>query len=150
MKYKALEILKDEYLAEDAVHEAFIKLTHYLDGVEEIKSHKTKSFLVVIVISVSYDMYDKINRHPTCDIDKAENLFTYSEEIFENIEMEELCLKIKSLPEIYRNILNLKVYYEMRDKEISDILGISCSAVRKRLQRARNALAKLIVEGEEI
>lgn len=29
MKYKALEILKDEYLAEDAVHEAFIKLSLY-------------------------------------------------------------------------------------------------------------------------
>ncbi|MBO5020416.1 MAG: hypothetical protein J6D52_07110 [Clostridia bacterium] len=51
-----------------------------------------------------------------------------------------------SLPDIHRDILQLKVYYEDSDKKIADLLGISHQAVRKRLQRARNALGKLLKE----
>ena len=54
--------------------------------------------------------------------------------------------KIMLLPDIHRDILNLKIYYEYPDKEIADLLGISHQAVRKRLQRARMALEKLLKE----
>lgn len=53
MKYIAFNILGDNGLAEDAVHEAFIKLTRHLDGIGEIKSLKTKAFIVIISILLS-------------------------------------------------------------------------------------------------
>ena len=47
MKYIAFGILHDEYLAEDAVHDTFLKLTKYLDNIEDTRSSKTKSFIVI-------------------------------------------------------------------------------------------------------
>ena len=61
MKYVAFNILEDNGLAEDAVHEAFIKLTRHLDGIDEIKSHKTKAFIVIIIRCVALDMHVNIN-----------------------------------------------------------------------------------------
>jgi len=52
------------------------------------------------------------------------------------------------MSDTYRDIIWLKVYYDLSDKQIADILGISHSAARKRLQRARNTLLKMIKEAE--
>ena len=142
MKYVALGILKDDYIAEDAVHNAFIKLTRHLNGIEEIESHKTKSFMVIIIRSVSLNMLEKEKK--SAPVDNIETISFLNDKTFEKIEALELCEMIKSLPDIHRDILELKVYYDMSDKEISDILNISNSAVRKRLQRARNALLNLM------
>jgi RNA polymerase sigma-70 factor (ECF subfamily) len=52
--------------------------------------------------------------------------------------------KIAVLPDIYRDIMVLKYLHELNDKEIASTLGISEAAARKRLQRARERLKKLI------
>lgn len=140
MKYIAFNILGDNGLAEDAVHEAFIKLTRHLDGIGEIKSLKTKAFIVIIIRCVALDMLDKKKRNKIYSFDDIGNKAITEDTMIESIELKELCSLIKALPAIHRDIIELKVYYELSDKEISDILGISRQAVRKRLQRARNAL----------
>ena len=138
MKYIAFEILDNNELAEDAVHEAFIKLTRHLKGIEEIKCHKTKAFIVIVIRSVCFDMLEKEKHYKHSSL--TDITISVPDGVLENLELEEICLIIKSLPDILRDIIELKVYYEKSDKEIADILGISHSAVRKRLQRARNAL----------
>lgn len=55
----AREILKDDQLAEDAVHEAFIKLTKYVKKINEIKCNKTKRFIVIVVESAAKDIWRK-------------------------------------------------------------------------------------------
>lgn len=73
MKYIALGILNDEYTAEDAVHNAFIKLTRHLKGIEEIKNHKTKSFIVIIIKSVSLDMLKKEKKNKPAEMHLYDN-----------------------------------------------------------------------------
>lgn len=51
-----------------------------------------------------------------------------------------------ALPEIYRDVLLLKVEYEYTDREIAKILGIKTDTVSKRLERARRQLEKLLGE----
>jgi len=149
MKYIANGILKDEYLAEDAVHEAFLKLTRYLNKIDDIKCPRTKTFIVIIIRSVSLDILKKEKRIKTTDIEEISNIPAVTNDFLENIEVEELVSKIKSLPDTYRDILELKAYYNLSDKEIADILKISLSAARKRLQRARAALKEILKGGEE-
>ena len=146
MKRIALDILKDEDNADDAVHEAFIKLTRHLKGIDEIQCHKTKSFIVIIIRSVSLDMLDKEKRNKIYHFNDIGEVADKTDNIFENIELEELVSLLEKLPEIYRDIIELKIYYELSDKEIADILGISHQAERKRLQRAREAFEKLLTE----
>lgn len=58
MFYTAKSILNDDFSAEDAVHKAFEKLFNYLDKIEDISSHKTKGFLVIVVRNIAIDLYN--------------------------------------------------------------------------------------------
>ena len=43
MKYIAMQILGDEYLAEDAVHNAFLKTISHLEKIHKIACQETKN-----------------------------------------------------------------------------------------------------------
>ncbi|MFR5859533.1 MAG: RNA polymerase sigma factor [Clostridia bacterium] len=49
MHWTAEGILHDEYLAEDAVHEAFLRIIQNFHQIREIPCPKTRSFVVIIV-----------------------------------------------------------------------------------------------------
>lgn len=149
MKYVAFDILKDEQLAEDAVHNAFIKLIKYLDKIDENNCHKTKAFIVIVIESVSKDMYRKRKR--TLEISYSDNVsYRISDDFtLTAFEAEYIASKIEMLPEIYRNVLVLKYLQELDDKEIADILSIKQATVRKRLERAKIMLAELLEKDGE-
>ena len=48
MYYVANRILKDSYAAEDAVHQAFLRIINHLEKIDESDCRKTKAFLVVV------------------------------------------------------------------------------------------------------
>lgn len=146
MKYFALSILKDDGLAEDAVHDAFVKLIKYLNGIEDIYSAKTKAFIITVIKSVAINNLKKEKKHYVINLDEQEELFVDKHDILENITAQELLSKINSLPDIYIDILELKIYHGLSDKQISDILGISYNAAKKRIERARKYLLKKLDE----
>ena len=47
MHWRAKQILNDDMLAEDAVHEAFIKIIRHMNKISEVKCNKTKCFVVI-------------------------------------------------------------------------------------------------------
>ena len=137
MKYIALEILKDEQTAEDAVHNAFIKTINYLDKIDEINCYKTQSLIVIIIKSVSKDMYRKKKRENTVFLED-----TYSEPVSDDFSLQAFSLenvvaKINELPEIYRDVMVLKYLEDFDNREIAKLLEIKESLVRKRLERAK-------------
>lgn len=138
MKYIALNILSDEQLSEDAVHNAFLKIINHLDKFSSIDCQETKNLIVIIVRSVSIDMYRKRNKEfdKTDIIDKELS----TETDFSAVQTEDIIKEIEALPEIYKDILLLKIEYDYTDKEIAKILGIKADTVSKRLERARNRL----------
>lgn len=149
LKYIAVDMLQDEFLAEDAVHEAFIKLTRHIKGIDENDRHKTKAFIVIIIKSVCKDMLRKdSNKATIVSLEEMDMGYT-SENSFDNIELQEVYSVIESLPDTYREIIELKLYYNLSDKEISDIVGINNATVRKRIQRAREILRKKLVKRGE-
>ena len=142
--------IKDPYAAEDAVHEAFIKLTRYLHAVDETNCHKTRRFLVLITESVVMDMLRKEMRCPTDSYDEWEAVLSCREDVLDKIAVRELMDLIARLPEIYRTALELRAYHGLNEKQIADIVGISYAAARKRLERARALLAQKLNEREEV
>lgn len=146
IKYKAFKILRDDGLAEDAVHEAFLKIIRHLDGIEEISGHKTKMFIVLIAKHSALDIQRKEKRAQAYNFDDYECSYGVENDIMEKMAIKEIFSIINSLPEIHRDVLLLKVYHDLPDKDIADILGISNQAARKRVQRARDALKKLLAE----
>lgn len=141
----AKEILKNKQLAEDATQEAFIKIAKVVNKIDEIYSHKTKNFTVIITRNVCFDLLDKEKRHMgLVNIDDIETSETVEYFDLETLEFQSIVEVIKTLSDEYRDIIQLKYYYDFNEKEIADILGISHAAARKRLERARNKLAKLL------
>lgn len=150
MKHIATEMLHDEFLAEDAVHEAFIKLTRHIKGVDESDSHKTKAFIVIIIKSVCLDMLRKDKQDKSFGLEEIDRMGYVDDDSFKKIEVEDVYSVISSLSDTYREIIELKVVHDLSDKEIADVLSISNAAVRKRLQRAREILKnKLAKRGED-
>ena len=68
-----------------------------------------------------------------------------SEEIADKdkgLKLEKLSLLVKKLQKNYKSVIILFYYDSLSIKEIKDILNISESAVKKRLERARDVLRK--------
>ncbi len=150
-KYKGLmlscaySILKDESLSEDAVHNAFLRILSNLSKIDEVDSPRTRGFVLVITENVSKTMYNSLNRVKVIELD--ENIpydVTVEQKTEQNLTAEFIAEKIALLPENYRSVLTLRYFNGLDDKEIASVLGISHSLARKRLERARKALGKLL------
>ena len=148
MKHIALDILKDEVLAEDAVHDAFIKLIKYLDRLDDVYSERTESYIIKVVSSVAINSFNKEKKLRDLRTDEDFVLKADDKDILDNINVENLLQTIKSLPDIYRDVLELKIYQELSDKEIAHILNIKLSTAKKRLERARKYLKVILGEEE--
>ena len=144
MTYIAFDILKDEKLAEDAVHNAFIKISNNLKKINEISCHKKKSFIVVVIENVAKDMYRKRKREKEIPFEENIDIKVSDDFSLNSFGIETIVSKIESLPDIYRNILVLKYLQELNNKEIAKLLNIKESTVRKRLERAKDMLAELL------
>lgn len=144
MMYVALKILNNRDLSEDAVHDAFLKIIYHLDEIEEISCHKTKAYIVIVIRCTALDILKKEKKYEAFNFDEAEEYQISDSNITDNLTFDEIIEKVKQLPKIYYDVLALKIYQELSDKEIAVILNISHSAVRKRLQRARAILGKTL------
>ena len=56
MFYTANSILRDPQLAEDAVHQAFLRILDHMQNIGEVECPQTKSFVVIIVRNISINL----------------------------------------------------------------------------------------------
>lgn len=140
----AYNILNDHFLAEDAVHEAFIKVAHNIKQIRNVESAATKRYLMIITRNTAIDMYrsrKKQIKHEICfdELNDGYLPFAYIETDIENETLDIL----KNLPVKYRDVFLLKYSYHMSYAEISKLMSIPEGTVRQRIARG-----KLIVKEE--
>ena len=143
----AYSILHDSYLAEDAVHDAFLKVIKYISDISDVKCNKTKALIVTIIKSTAIDIYRQRSRQTPVEDFLSEIIDTKElplDLIIAEENYEELLSKLKNLKKEYLEIILLKYYYDLSGNEISGILCITDSAVRQRLSRARCEIKKII------
>lgn len=101
-----------------------------------------KYWLIRVTINESIDLLRKKSKIVLLDKDIV-NQISFKEEADDKIiNLQELSEKVKKLPEKYRVVIILHYYDSLPVKEIAEILKISESAIKKRLERARNMLRK--------
>ncbi len=142
MMYTADRILNDHQLAEDAVHDAFIRIARNLNKVETVDSPQTKAFVVIIVRNVALSTAKLRNKTFILDDENTISAIADStnDKDFNNMNYSNIVKAIKELPDTYKDALYLNVVEEYSVKEISEMLEISSEAVKKRLQRGRKML----------
>lgn len=145
MYVSAKEILKDDALAEDAVHEAFIKLTKYMKKINDVECNKTLRFVVIVVECAAKDIYrrEKRFRHVPWEEAEKEYRFPVREFTEELTDVERAILK---LPLTYRQIFQMKYVGGYPNREIAKVLGIREGTLRQRISRGKEILSTLLEE----
>lgn len=150
MFYIANEILKDIHESQDVVQNSILKLVNYADRIECVNCNKTKHLIVTITRNTAIDNYRRKKNYSVIPSEDFDDLVkqddnTLDELVIKLSEAKELAEKLALLKIEYADILTLKYYNELNDKEIAEILNISHENVRVRLNRAKDALKKLML-----
>lgn len=149
MMKTALDVLHDPYLAEDAVHNAFVSLAYNIDKVDESEDIPTKLYLVACARNAAIDLYRKrssqVKKETLLDETvERDGYATYIESDLENGILEIL----KNLPLKYRDVFMLKYVNHMENREIAKACGILEGTVRQRIARGKVIIEQKIKEME--
>ena len=146
MYITACRILNDPYLAEDAVHEAFVAISKNLDKIGDTDSIQTASHVIKAAKSRALNMVrQKVCEMPTLISDEdAKEDETALDNICEKENYSYIVSAILSLDEKYRDVLSLYYLNELTVSEISHLLSRKENTVKQQLARGRRKLIYII------
>ena len=143
----AIRYTVDQASAKDLVQETFLTFFKKINQFDE-KKGTLGAWISRILINQSFKDYRKNQKM----IFAGEEVFTeeVSNEpsIIEELEAEDILNLLKKLPEGCRIIFNLKVIEGYSHNEIGEMLGITASASRSQLTRAKKLLRRLIEKNQ--
>ncbi len=142
----SLRILNDEMEAEDVMQEAFLKAFSKIDTYKGEVSFGAWLKKIVVNRSLDYLKRRKVQFEEVNE--RTGQIADYQMEPKE-IDVQVLKRAIQNLSDGYRVVLSLYLVEGYDHEEISQILGISNSASRTQLLRAKNKLRELL-KGKEI
>ena len=153
MFWTARDVLNDEYLAEDAVQEAFVKLIRHVDQIGDLNSAETRRYVNLAARNVAIDRY----RQRTAGAEKE--LFADDVEYLPDLEAAP-CLEesegnrvldiLNALPDTYREVYQLKYIENLENWEIAERLNMREGTVRQKLSRGKVLIEKAIRELERM
>ena len=135
-----LKLTGDRPLAEDATHDAFLKMYHNVGTLTDTSVFR--SWLFTIASNEVFKMLRKHHRNGTADADSVwtdETPLTLAQ-TNETKEIVTTC--IDSLKVEYREVLLLREYEQHTYAEIAAITGNTESSVKSRLFKTRKALVE--------
>ena len=141
MYHVAYQILRNREDSEDAVQQAFFSIIKIIDKIKGSECPETKSLVVIITERKAIDILRTSHR---------DQLLPLNEEILGvSVPLpgdNGLADALAALPARYREILLLRFDNGYSARELSSLLGISESGIRKLIGRARAALKKELEE----
>lgn len=154
--YYAREILHDDALAEDALHDAFLSLARNMDKIGEIDCNKSFNYFVTIVKNTSISALRRQRRTQMVEIDDEQSLFQLEDrgagpeqQLLAKVGYEELLQAIRTLKPSYQAPLLLKYANGYTEAEIAKALGMTVSNVSVRIHRAKQKLIPLLREQQK-
>lgn len=132
MLYKiAMVYLGNKQDAEEAIQETFIKLIHK-SPVFNDQEHK-KAWMIRVITNHCKNMQGSLWRKRVVSMKDMDEFFELSSD-------RALMDMVLNLPFKYKSVVHLFYYEDYSVRQIADILQISESAVKMRLQRGRQLL----------
>lgn len=142
----AYYITNDTGLAEDAVHEVFLKIKHKIEQLED--PSKLEAWLCRMAVNTARDIIRHCSRNTlymeTRSIYSDKQLLSPETILLVEEDKQVVKQKINYLQPEFRQILYLKYYREMSCAEISKALGLPVGTVKSRLFHARQKIRELI------
>jgi len=137
MLQRALGVLGDHALAEDAVQEAFIRISRHIGRFEKMKSEECRYLCLTIVKNAALNMLR--------DRGITSELMDTQHAIIGDIALGlDISNAIDALEEGHRQVVILRLRYGFDTFETARMLGIKSGTVRSRLNRARKILKEAL------
>ena len=142
-------------LAEDATHDAFLRIMNHLDKIIDPKSDRTRCFVVLIVRNIALDYYRKAEWHCVSSYDANDFTLTGDcgnpeERALQNESLENLEKAIADLHPTYTMVLTLKYLFDCTNTEIAEMMNITNNKVSLLLCRARKQLKIRCSQEDEV
>lgn len=140
-KFKNADFQNCHLNAEDAVQNAFVKITKYIKNIDITNKKRLKAYVLTIV---SNEVYTIMNSHEIYDsIDEMENELS-DDEFIENLHINEkyenAVKTIKQMDDKYSMTLFFRFCQNMSVDEIAEFMGLSKKTVYTRLERGKRLL----------
>ena len=151
-----LFMVKDSYLAEDLIQEIFIKIIDNLKQRKYNEEGKFSAWIMRIAHNLCIDYFRGKKKMPMTRGNDDWDPFDFissgeknSEEATVNKQVLSDAKKLLShLPDEQKEIVMMRLYYDMSFKEISDTLNISINTALGRMRYALINLRKLIEKNQ--
>jgi RNA polymerase sigma-70 factor (ECF subfamily) len=142
-----LRYAKDKDEAKDILHEGFMKVFTNLKNFNGTGSLEGWIRRIMVNTSIDHLRKNKQNYLIVSTVyanEKASGLKdeTEDEDIFANIDKEEILKAVQALTPAYRTVFNLYVIEELTHKEIAELLEISEGTSKSNLSKAKFNLKK--------
>ena len=137
----AMKILENNALAEEAVSDAFLSIAKNFQIVNNLNAHKKNKY-IIITIRNSANMILRKEKNALDALPLEEDNVSDDDITAFDIGLIKECMK--KLNQTDKEIIYLRYTLGLSHKQIADTLGISQSASRKRLQKAKQTLRKLL------
>ena len=132
-------ILHNEQEAEDAVHDAFVRLAENRHRLHIRSEEESRALLTAIARNAAID---RLRRRDHRSEPLPEQLTDPTDRPAETAEAHDLLADLRRLPPLYRDVLMLVCVQGYSRRETASLLGIPEATVRKRLSRGRELLQK--------
>ena len=140
MSWLCYRYVKDKNIADDIVHEGFIKVFKSLNSYEGKGS--LEGWIKRIMVNCCLDYLRKTQRRPDpLPLSEINEQF-YDEEILAGLQADYILEKIQDLPHLQRTVFNLNIIEGYPHKDIAKMLNIKASTSRAYLTEARQMLRK--------
>lgn len=149
-------IVKDRYVAEDLMQEAYIKAIDVMKSGRYNEEGKFLPWILRIAHNMAIDYFRKEKRYPTIvleDGSKLFNSFQFAEDSIEDIQLKadqvaNVRELIKKLPDEQREVLIMRHYEDLSFQEIADQTGVSINTALGRMRYALINLRKMLTKQE--
>jgi RNA polymerase sigma-70 factor (ECF subfamily) len=147
----ARRITQNKALAEDAVHNAFMKMIRHKEKYFSDLGKRTATTIVIMVKSESLDILKLEKRHVHSDLDDVEPIIADNKsDIFGIVAKKEAVIRIKryvsTLDDLNKTVFEMKFVEDISDGEIADSVGLTKNAVALRVHKLRNEIKKILRE----
>lgn len=150
MFFKAEQILRDAYEAEDAVQDAFIGIARNMKTVSTIKEQKDLYYYVMRAAENAAHNRTRQTKHYTTAIPLQDTTFvsdrSFWDKVCTQMDYERLVHLIFQLPPIYREVLYYHFVMEFSIPEAARGLDIKLSTAKQRLVRGKKLLMQKMEE----
>lgn len=145
---KAMSVLHNTALAEEAVQESFLKIAKNISKISDPNCSKTAAFIVIIVRNTALDMLKSEHINDTEPLDEA--IPDISSDALRHIISSDcysaLLNAVGELDSIYSDILMLKLVYGYDTLSISKLMKIPVKTADSRIYRGKKLLMTKLEE----